>query len=135
MNRRKWHFHRENLKPGDIVYFKLTESKMSANWRIGKVEEVKLGQDGYVRQVTVAYKDTTHEDASDWVHRAVDRPVRNMIKLFHIDDTSLLEDIQAVFKLSAKILEEEKLSFNDNNQVEEMDPSEDTPIDDQDFVF
>ena len=135
MNRRKWHFHMENLKPGDIVYFKLTESKMSANWRIGKVIEVKLGQDGYVRQVTVAYKDTAHEDASDWVHRAVDRPVRNMIKLFHIDDTSLLEDIQAVFKLSAKILEEEKLSFDDHNQVEEIDPSEDTPIDDQDLVF
>ena len=132
---RRWKDAMKNLKPGDIVYFKLTESKMSANWRIGKVEEVKLGQDGYVRQVTVAYKDTAHEDASDWVHRAVDRPVRNMIKLFHIDDTSLLEDIQAVFKLSAKILEEEKLSFDDHNQVEEIDPSEDTPIDDQDLVF
>ena len=48
-NRQKWHFHSDNLRPGDVVYFKLTESKMSANWRIGKVEEVKAGQDGYVR--------------------------------------------------------------------------------------
>ena len=27
-----------------------------------KIEEVKIGADGYVRQATVAYKDTTHDD-------------------------------------------------------------------------
>ena len=53
MSKSKWHFHKENLKPGDIVYFQLTESKMSANWRLGKVEDVKVGQDGYVRQARV----------------------------------------------------------------------------------
>ena len=33
-NRQKWHFHSDNLRPGDVVYFKLTESKMSANWKL-----------------------------------------------------------------------------------------------------
>ena len=65
MNKRKWHNHKENMKQGDIVYFKLTESKMSANWRIGKVDDVKFGTDGYVRQVTVAYKDTSHDDPAE----------------------------------------------------------------------
>ena len=124
MSRRKWHFHRENMKPGDIIYFKLTESKMSANWRIGKVEEVKLGQDGYVRQVTVAYKDTSNDEPADWTHRTVERPVRNIVKLFNIEDTTLLEDIQAVFRLSAKKLEEEKLSFDNENKVEDAEPAE-----------
>ena len=48
MERQKWYLSQENLLPGDIIYFKLTESKMSADWRIGKVEEVMPGQDGYV---------------------------------------------------------------------------------------
>ena len=120
MNRRKWHEHSDNMKPGDIVYFKLTESKMSAIWRIGKVEDVKVGQDGYVRQVTVAYKDTSSDEPDDWIHRTVERPVRNIIKLFHIDDTTLLEDIQAVFELSTKLLEEQKLSY---------DGDKDNPVD------
>ena len=132
MNRRKWHYKKENMKPGDIVYFKLTESKMSANWRIGKVEEVKLGSDGYVRSVSVAYKDTSSDEPADWSHRTVDRPVRNIIKLFHIEDTSLLDDIQAVFKLTTKMLEEQKLSFNDHSKPEEPKTTCENPFDAED---
>ena len=66
LNRSKWHFRKENLIPGDIIYFKLTESKMSAAWRLGKVEDVKIGKDGYVRKVIVSYKDTVGDDPSDW---------------------------------------------------------------------
>ena len=94
MQRKKWHFTQENLLPGDIVYFKLTESKMSANWKIGKVEDVKVGNDGYVRQVTVSYKDTSNSDNPvDWIHRTVERPVRNIVKIFHIDETTFMDDI------------------------------------------
>ena len=39
-----------------IIYFKLTETKMSVDWRIGEVEEVKVGQDGYVREVNLAIR-------------------------------------------------------------------------------
>ena len=52
MQGKKWHEVNENLIEGDIVYFKPQESAMSANWRTGKVEKVKLGADGCVRQVT-----------------------------------------------------------------------------------
>ena len=119
MDRQKWHFRRENLCPGDIVYFKLRESKMSATWRIGKVEEVKIDKDGYVRQAVIAYKDTTSEDASDWMHRTVERPVRNIVKLFHIDDTTLMDELQAIHELSKKLLEQEKISFDDNLENDE----------------
>ena len=120
MSRQKWHFQRDNLRPGDIVYFKLTESKMSARWRLGKVEDVKIGKDGYVRQASISYKDTSHDDPDDWVHRTVDRPVRNMVKLFHIDDTSLLENIEDVFNMSNKILAQQKLSFDPQTQNEDQ---------------
>ena len=58
MDKQKWHEQQENLKPGDVVYFKLTESSMSANWRLGKIEAVKVGRDGYVREATIAYKNS-----------------------------------------------------------------------------
>ena len=122
MNRQKWHFRKENLCPGDIVYFKLTESKMSACWKVGKIEEVKIGKDGYVRQACIAYKDTTGEDASAWEHRTVDRPVRNIVKLFHIEDTTLMDDIAAIHKLSQKIIEKEKMSFDDKAETSDENP-------------
>ena len=141
MNKSKWHFHKENLKPGDIVYFKLTESKMSANWRLGKVEDVKVGQDGFVRQARVAYKDTSSDDPNDWVCRTVDRPVRNMVKLFHVDDTTLLENINDVFKMSAKILEKQQLSYDiDDDPVQtieavEEDISNQPGVETEEFIF
>ena len=52
----KWHEESENIIPGDIVYFKLQESAMSAKWRTGKVENVKVGTDGRVRQVTILFE-------------------------------------------------------------------------------
>ena len=122
MDKQKWHTRQENLKPNDIVYFKLTESKMSAKWLIGKVEEVKIGRDGCVRDATVAYKDTTSDNSEDWIHRTVDRPVRNLVKLFHLDDTCLMDDINSVHKLAKEILNKEKISYDepvslDHNQT------------------
>ena len=115
MDRQKWHFRKENLQPNDIVYFKLTESKMSANWLIGKVEEVIIGRDGFVREATIAYKDTSSNEPDDWTHRTVSRPVRNMVKLFHLDDTCLMNDLDAVHKLAQEILNEDKISYEDKN--------------------
>ena len=36
MDRPKWNQDEENLKEGDLVYFKLTDSKLSADWRFGR---------------------------------------------------------------------------------------------------
>ena len=117
MERQKWHFSEENLKPEDVVYFKLTESKMSADWRIGKVEEVKVGQDGLVREVNISYKDTEGDGPSDWMFRSVDRPVRNIVKLFNIEDTSLMDDINEVHKLCEELLKKNKISFSEDDPV------------------
>ena len=113
MERQKWHFRQDNLKPGDIVYFKLTESKMSANWVLGKVEEVLFGRDGYVREATIAYKDTTSDEPEDWMHRTVNRPVRNLVKLFHIDETTLMDDLNDVHKQVEEILTSDKISSDE----------------------
>ena len=105
MQRQKWHFSRENLVKGDIVYFKLTESKMSSSWKVGKVENVTIGKDGFVRHAVISYKDVSSDCPEDWAHRSVERPVRNIIKLFNIEETSLMEDIEYAKRLALRILD------------------------------
>ena len=90
---------------GDIVYFKLTESKMLSSWKVGKVKSVTVGKDGFVRHAIILYKDVSGDCPEDWAHRSVERPVRNIIKLFNIEETSLMEDIEAARNLALRILD------------------------------
>ena len=73
MQRQKWHFSRENLVKGDIVYFKLTENKMLSSWKVGKNENVTVGKDGFVRHAIISYKDVSSNCPEDWIHRSVER--------------------------------------------------------------
>ena len=138
MNRQKWHFKAENFKPGDVVYFKITESKMHANWKLGKVEEVKLGQDGYVREATISYKDVSSNEPDDWMYRTVVRPVRNMVKLFNVEDTTLMDDLNKIQSLAKEILDKNKISYEENQSGTELDnntnPFDETRVDDEAVV-
>ena len=51
LDRQKWHDNDPNLSVNDIVYFKLDDSPLKIDWRVGKVEVVKSGRDGKVREV------------------------------------------------------------------------------------
>ena len=103
--RQKWHEEHENLKENDVVYFKLTDSVLGSNWLIGKVEDVKLSKDGKVRLIIVGYKYDTEDGRRDF--RLVERPVRQCVKLWNIEDTTILEDIARVRQASADILGED----------------------------
>ena len=59
MQHKKWHFTYENLIIGDNVYFKLTESMISQNWWIRKLDDIKTGSDGYLREIIISYKGTS----------------------------------------------------------------------------
>ena len=74
---------------------------MSAQWRLGKVEAVHKGRDGLVREADIAYKQKDLDDLDEWRHLVVLRPVRNMVKLFAMEDTTLLQDLGNVQKLMA----------------------------------
>ena len=106
MDRSKWHVEDENLREGDICYFKLTDSKLASDWRLGKVEFTKIGADGQVREVGVSYKSKIDDD--DWRHSVVERPARNVVKLANIEDTSLMEDMRKVHELAKEILQGSK---------------------------
>merc|ERR1719431_1906181 len=117
MDRPKWHIEEENLQTNDLVYFKLTDSKLSSDWKIGKVEYVKIGRDGKVREVGIAFKNMDEEE--DWKHSLVERPARSVVKLMNIEDTSIIEDmkkvqeeVKIILKKQAPVLSEESVDEN-----------------------
>ena len=74
----------------------MKESLISARWRIVKTEEVKIGEDGYVRQVLIAYKDTT-----------VDQPTNQL----DTQNCKEMDDKKIVHENTRKLLMQEGISF------------------------
>ena len=68
------------------------------------MESVKVGRDGKVRTVNVAYKILKDDAIDSWSHNVVTRPVRNIIKLFELNDTTFDEDMKAVHNAAKEIL-------------------------------
>ena len=90
----------------------LDEKAIKQVWRVGKVDSIKVGRDGKVREVNVAYK-ILKEESNDWTHNVVTRPVRKIIKLFEIQDTTFAEEMKAVQE-AAKTILKERGSLNEN---------------------
>ena len=105
--RQKWFKDEEDLKESDIVYFKLTDSPFSPSWQVGKVEYTIVSKDKKVRTVGVSYKHDTESGKKEF--RIVERPVRQMIKLMNIEDTTLIEDIRKVHESAKRKIREQKL--------------------------
>ena len=73
-----------------------------------------------MREVLVAYK-IMNEEAEDWRHATVWRPVRQCIKLFEIGDTSFIEDMKNIRRcaeeiITKKTLGEEGSALGSNSQ-------------------
>merc|ERR1712179_452205 len=140
--RQKWFSQDDDLKENDVVYFKLTDSALSSKWHIGKVEYVLPSRDTRTRKVGVSYKHDT-EDGSRKLS-IVDRPVRQVVKLCDIEDSSLLDDITAVRNAAKKIIDdrnvvpkceidkviipEKEIITIENPEVEKIDDTT-TPVD------
>ena len=98
--RQKWNDDDPNLEPNDIVYF-MMEEKVKITWKVGKVESVVKGRDHKVRKVVISYK-ILKDDS--WAHNTVERPVKKVVKLFELQDTTFAEDMKQVQKLAKEIL-------------------------------
>ena len=92
--RQKWHLEAENLRENDVGYFKLRESAISTKWVLGKVEFVVMSKDNKVRKVGISYKQTNDEGEGEI--NVIERPARECVKLFNIEDSTLLDDMKAV---------------------------------------
>ena len=105
--RQKWFSEEEDIIEHDVVYFKLKDSAISSKRPIGKVEYVLPTRDKKTRNVGISYKHDT-EDGSRKMS-IVDRPVREVVKLCNIEDTSLLDDISVVRNVAKKIIDERNI--------------------------
>ena len=143
--RQKWHFEQDNLKENDIVYFKLKDSAISSEWHIGKVEFVVPSKDENVREIGISYKYDTEEGVRKF--SVVTRPIREVVRIMNIDDTTLLDDIRSVQKEAKRIFDtkkivsgEELLNFDtkpeesEKEDVEIVDVKEEEEIVDGDLV-
>ena len=77
-----------DLAPGDLVYYKKKDSGLASPWIIGRIEQIFRGRDGVIRRVVIQYR-----NASEEIKRETERSVRNLIKLYSIDDPDLNQDL------------------------------------------
>ena len=80
----------------------LSEYNTTTTSSPGKIEDVIRSKDGKVRKVIIGYKfDTEQGDRIFWT---VERLIRECVKLFSLEDTTIFEDIAEVRAASQKIL-------------------------------
>ena len=109
--RSKWHDEQENVKESDIVYFKIKDSPLHSSWLTGKVEYVIPSRDNRTRTVGIGYKYKVEN--GERIFKTVERPVREIVKLLNIDDTSLMDDIRSVQNHAKKLFDTQKLVTTD----------------------
>ena len=73
--------------------------------------------------VRIAYKDTSAQDSDDWIHRTVDRPEINIVKIFSLDETSFMDDINGVHKLAEKMMNGQDVSIDGNLEAVDIVPN------------
>ena len=132
---KKWPSKQDNLQVGDIVLFKIKDSCFASVWKIGKIDEVHEGRDGLVRGVDVSYK-LVEPGKDNARHMVIQRPVKQIVKLFHISDTSLINDIAKVKKITETITKRRnKVKTDDDSldmpEVPDSKPNEVSPHDEE----
>ena len=111
----KWYKSGEQLMVGDIVYFKKDESVFSSEWTLGRVTDVIIGKDGAVRRAIVQF-----QNASEKEPRFTDRAARSLVKLFNIQDTTWVDDMNTVENMVDALKKENEESEGELvNQVEQ----------------
>ena len=100
--RQCWYDGDDDLVENDIVYFKLTDSVLASKWLIGKIEGCVKSKDGRVRRVLVGYKFNTEDGSRQF--KIVERPVREVVRLMNVEDTTLFEEIQSVRDTCRQVL-------------------------------
>ena len=91
----KWYSSSDNLKGGDVVYFRKESGVLSGPWTIGMVDTAIRGRDDHVREVDIRYQNSAENK-----HRITRRSVRSVIRLFNIDEHSWRERLDGILRLA-----------------------------------
>ena len=88
MNQQKWFRSDRDLNVGDLVYFRKTDSGLDGKWITGMIEAVERGRDKLIRMVDIRY-----QDYGETQPRITSRTVRQLIKLWSVEDQHVAEDL------------------------------------------
>ena len=80
----KWHHRHRCVQPGDVCLIRYANER-KANYRLGRVIDVKKSSDGLVRSVKLVYK-----NANETSFREVDRPIHGIAVIVQIEEQSTL---------------------------------------------
>ena len=69
-------------------------SVLSSDWTVGRVTDVIVGKDGAVRRAIVQFQNANEKEP-----RFTDRAARSLVKLFNIQDTTWVDDMNTVEKV------------------------------------
>ena len=95
----KWYKDDQNLKEGDMVYMKKSpDNKLDSAWVVGIVEQVIPSRDGKVRRVIVKYSNVSGSPDYDATPQLTDRAVRQLVKIFDIEEYVLQEDLAELMR-------------------------------------
>ena len=88
----KWHHRHRCVQPGDVCLIRYANER-KANYRLGRVIDVKKSSDGLVRSVKLVYK-----NANETSFREVDRPIHGIAVIVPIEEQSTLDPKADVFE-------------------------------------
>ena len=89
----KWFKVEKDLQEGDFVYFKKDDSALGSSWTIGRVDQIVVGRDGFIRRAVIKYHTVSDRDPSVASQQFTDRAVRSLVKLWSVDEVDLFDDL------------------------------------------
>ena len=94
----KWFADSPEIKANDVVMFRKVDNDLSSDWTVGQIDSVVRSKDGSVRRVNVRYS-----NAGDTASHITDRAVRSIVRLFSLEDTYFIDDMNEVEKLITSV--------------------------------
>ena len=104
----KWFKSSPEIKVDDVIYFQKVDNVLSQKWSIGQVDSVVRSKDGVIRRVTVRY-----HNAGESFPRFTERSVRSLVRLFNVEDTYFVHDLE----MTEKMIETLEENDEDNDKV------------------
>ena len=87
----KWFKSSPELKEDDVVYFQKVENDISSEWTIGQIESITRNKDKKIRRIDIRYFNSSQD-----VPRFTERSVRSIVRLFNIEDSYWVSDMEKV---------------------------------------